>query len=218
MKLKGQKSRTLFSISFLALDISLFFCLGVPATASGKLGSRVVSFSHTPESLENHDAALSSVSISDSLVFPIVPQPQGDSNYVSKKNGEVTQFFAASQYGNIGLLAHNYLSGKSFSKLAIGQEIHLLYDDDTIEYFIVTEILRYQALQPRSPFSAFRNLNNREEVLSAQQMFERAYAGGRHLTFQTCIAAQGNSSWGRLFVVATPKAVIASVASQNLQH
>jgi hypothetical protein len=61
-------------------------------------------------------------------------------------------------------------------------------------------------------------LNNQEEILSAQQMFERAYAGVRHLTFQTCIAARGNSSWGRLFVVATPKPADSNLALQNLQH
>jgi len=42
-------------------------------------------------------------------------------------------------------------------------------------------------------------------VLSAEQMFKRAYAGERHVTFQTCIAANGTVSWGRLFVVAKPK-------------
>lgn len=27
----------------------------------------------------------------------------------------------------------------------------------------------------------------------------------RHVTFQTCIDAEGNASWGRLFVIAIPK-------------
>jgi hypothetical protein len=71
--------------------------------------------------------------------------------------------------------------------------------------FVVTEILRYQALERKSPFSSFRNLSNTDEVLSTEQMFERAYGGDRHITFQTCIAKYGNASWGRLFVVATPK-------------
>jgi len=36
-------------------------------------------------------------------------------------------------------------------------------------------------------------------------MFKRVYTGDRHVTFQTCIYAEGTSSWGRLFVVAVPK-------------
>jgi hypothetical protein len=36
-------------------------------------------------------------------------------------------------------------------------------------------------------------------------MFKRVYFGDRHLTFQTCIAKDGEASWGRLFVIAVPK-------------
>jgi hypothetical protein len=36
-------------------------------------------------------------------------------------------------------------------------------------------------------------------------MFDRAYLGDHHLTLQTCIAAEGISSWGRLFIIAVPK-------------
>jgi hypothetical protein len=102
------------------------------------------------------------------------------------------------------LLAHNYLSGRFFSDLTVGQEVRLVYGDGKVEYFVVTEILRYQALEPNSQLSSFRNLDN-YEVLSAEQMFKRVYAGKRHVTFQTCISANGTFSWGRLFVVAKPK-------------
>jgi hypothetical protein len=220
MKLKGQMSRTLIGISFLALDISLFLYMGAPIQ-SGRLGSRsvIASFASLPERFTENDnpRLLSSVYIEDSLVFSIVQQPDGDTNYVSKSNGELTEFSAASQYGNIGLLAHNYLSGKSFSKFVIGQQIRLEYQDGTIEYFIVSQILRYQALEPRNPFSSFRNLNKTDEILSSGEMFQRVYEGGRHLTFQTCIAEDGISSWGRLFVMATPSPGMTSVASQGMQ-
>jgi hypothetical protein len=64
--------------------------------------------------------------------------------------------------------------------------------------------MRFQALEPESVSSSFRNLD-RNEVLSAAEMFNRAYVGGNRLVFQTCIGAEGNVSWGRLFVVAVPK-------------
>ena len=85
----------------------------------------------------------------------------------------------------------------------VREEVRLVYGNGRVEYFVVTEILRYQALEPNSQLSSFRNLDQ-SEVLSAEQMFKRVYSGERHVTFQTCIAANGTVSWGRLFVVAKP--------------
>lgn len=147
---------------------------------------------------------LSGVYVPNVLALPVVQQPAGDSGYVSGRDDEATQFAMASQYGNIGLLAHNYLSGRLFSRLGIGEEVRLVYGDGKVEYFVVTEVLRYQALDPDSQWSSFRNLDD-YDILSTEQMFTRAYAGDRHVTFQTCIAENGNSSWGRLFVIAVPK-------------
>lgn len=138
------------------------------------------------------------------LSLPVVQQPTDQPYYVSAQDGEITQFSIASQYGNIGLLAHNRLSGKFFSQLAIGEKVHLVYGDGREKQFVITQILRFQALQPESISSMFRNLD-RDEVLSAGEVFSRAYVGGYHLVFQTCIEAQGNGSWGRLFVLAVPE-------------
>ena len=109
----------------------------------------------------------------------------------------------AAEYDNVGLLAHNTLSGRFFSGLAIGQEVRLIYGSGKVEYFIVTEILRYQALQPASPYSDFRDLHG-GGLISAGELFKRVYTGERHVTFQTCIEAEGNLSWGRLFILAKP--------------
>jgi hypothetical protein len=116
-----------------------------------------------------------------------------------------------SQYGNVGLLAHNHLSGRLFSDLSAGEEVRLIYGDGTIEVFVISEVLRYQALQPTSPYSSFRNMDKEESTLTAEQMFKRAYLGDRHVTFQTCINAYGNASWGRLFIIAIPKTQLAAV-------
>jgi hypothetical protein len=209
MTLKGQISLTLLSILSLALGLS--FCFIPPSADSrGIVGSRSPSFRSVSQTNAIVDAVgieavLSGVSIHDAGNFPVVQQPPGDINYVSKKDGEVTQFASANQYGNVGLLAHNYLSGKTFSQLLIGEEIQLVYSDGRMETFVVKEILRYKALDPKSPYSSFQNLDNKDEILTVGQMFDRAYEGGRHVTFQTCIAAEGNSSWGRLFIIAAPK-------------
>ncbi len=206
MALKGQISLTILSIFSLALGVS--YCFFPQAVGSvGSVGARPSSFRGISETEATVDveAILSGVSIHDEGSFPVVQQPPGDTNFVSKNDGEVTQFASASRYGNIGLLAHNYLSGKSFSQLHIGEEIQLVYSDGQVETFVVKEILRYKALDSKSPYSSFQNLDNRDEILTVSQMFDRAYEGGRHVTFQTCISAEGNSSWGRLFIIAAPK-------------
>ena len=80
----------------------------------------------------------------------------------------------------------------------------MLYGDGRVEYFVIKRILRFQALDPESVLSTFRNLD-RNETLSSGEMFNRVYAGEHRLVFQTCIEAKGNVSWGRLFVVALPR-------------
>jgi len=205
MALKGQMGRAMLNLSLLALNISFAFHF-VPLSISEGTGSRSKNFRDFSNSLENGGTGvLRGVYVTNTLALPIVQQPAGDANYVSGKNGEATQFATASQYGNIGLLAHNFLSGKSFLQLAIGQEVRLLFDDGHIEYFVISEILRYKALEPKNPYSDFQNLSDQNEILSAGEMFNRVYVGRHHVTFQTCIAADGKSSWGRLFVVALPK-------------
>jgi hypothetical protein len=140
------------------------------------------------------------------LAIPIVQQPDGNPGFVSPNLGEVTQFSMAAEAGNVGLLAHNYLSGESFTGLTPGQEVRLIYGDGAVEYFVVDHILQYQALEPYNPSSEFRDVET-NIIISAEQLFHKVYRGKRHVTFQTCIEAEGNSSWGRLFIVARPKSV-----------
>ncbi|HJS20087.1 MAG TPA: hypothetical protein VJ785_15170 [Anaerolineales bacterium] len=221
MALKGQMSRTITTISFLALDLSILFCLSISGRP-GNFDFRSSDFKFREFSKaalnSNTSKLLREISIKNAGNLPVVQQPSADANFVSKEKGVVTQFAAATQHGNIGLLAHNYLSGRSFLQLDIGQEVGLVYDDGKVEYFIVTEILRYQALDPKSPYSSFQNLNDKNEILTAGQMFDRAYQGTRHLTLQTCIAADGISSWGRLFVLAQPKPEYLSMDSIDIQR
>jgi hypothetical protein len=220
MMLKGRTSRILYT-AFLALDISLFTQLTAFLPPDGMVGvarGRTV----RPAALvaavvADESKIVQSVHVDGALDLDVVQQPEDNANYVSPKKGELTQFGAVSQYGNIGLLAHNFLAGRSFSHLVIGQDVRVLYRTGETESFVITEILSYQALDPKNPYSSFQNLMNENEILSVGQMFERVYKGDHHLTFQTCIANDGVSSWGRLFVVAKPKPEIASFEMGMLQ-
>ena len=143
---------------------------------------------------------------SDGLfAFPIVQQPDNRSSYVSTQPNTITEFGPASAYGNIGLLAHDFLAGQYFFQLFIGQNIQLIYGNGQIENFVITQIYHYQATDPYSLYSQFIDLHSQEN-LSATQLFKKVYMGPMHVTFQTCIESNGNSSWGRLFVIAEPKA------------
>ena len=206
MALKGQMGRSILHIGFLALDISFLFFLILPG-GTGNINARSSSFRDFSQPVVTSESSpiLQGISLMNTVDLPVVQQPEGNTNYVSSRNGEVTQFAAATRHGNLGLLAHNYLSGSSFSQLEIGHEVSVVYEDGKIEVFVVAEILRYQALEPKNPYSSFVNMENGGETLTVKQVFDRAYLGDHHLTLQTCIAAEGNSSWGRLFVIATPK-------------
>ena len=205
MTLTTQTKRTTRSASLLLAIFAALFYNQVNAQALSNVAT-LPAFSDFSKSVQNGQAGvLRGVYVDDLFALPIVQHPSGSPTFVSTNDGEITQFGMAAQYGNIGLLAHNHLSGSLFSNLGDGQQVRLVYGDGKIETFVITEVLRYQALQPSSPYSSFRNLNKTEENLTAEQMFKRVYLGDHHITFQTCINAYGNPSWGRLFVIAVPK-------------
>ena len=216
MTLKTQTKRTTRSASILLAIFASLFYNPIYTRALGNIVS-LPALSDFSQSVQNGNAKeLRGVYVDDILALPIVQQPSDSPAFVSRNDGEVTQFGMPARYGNVGLLAHNNLSGKFFSGLAVGQPVRLIYGDGRIETFVITEVLRFQALQPNSPYSAFRNLDQDEETLSANQMFTRAYLGDRHVTFQTCIDAYGNSSWGRLFIIAELKSEDISITLPQL--
>jgi len=203
---KNQNIRFTLRVNFslLLFILAALFTNPISALAMDN-NTTLPSFADFSKTVQNGQVdVLRGIYVNNVLALPIVQQPSGNAGYVSNNDNEATQFRMASQFGNVGLLAHNHLSGKSFSGLVVGQEIRLVYGDGHVEYFVVKEVLKYQALQPNSPYSSFKNLD-KDETFTAGQMFKRVYLGDRHVTFQTCIEAEGSLSWGRLFVIAIPK-------------
>ena len=137
------------------------------------------------------------------LAARVVQQPASRNNFVAFGQNVVTQFAQASRLGSTGLLAHNYLAGESFSLLEYGQGFHLIYGDGRVSTFMVTETLYYQALEPTNPLSEFVSLDN-GGMQTASEVFAEVYNRPGRVIFQTCIAAEESSSWGRLFVIAEP--------------
>ena len=216
MILNTKTLRTSLHTSLLLVIFASLFFNPIPSKALENGEGTLPDFAEFSKTLQNGEAdVLRGVYVPEVLAFPIVQQPVGNANYVSFRDGVLTQFGMAAQYGNVGLLGHNNLSGRFFFDLAVGQEVRLVYGDGKVEYFMITQILKYQALQPNSQYSEFRDLSN-DEVLTAEKMFKKAYTGKRHVTFQTCIASNGISTWGRIFVIAEP--LIRSLESHYSYH
>ena len=137
------------------------------------------------------------------FALPILQQPANDHNFISPFDGVITQYAAPLEYGSIGLLAHNHLSGRVFFNLEIGQEITLVYGDGSLIRFRITAIDNYQALSSSDPYSDFIDqADPRGTIQSFQEVYDRYYKVDGQLTFQTCIEKNGDLSWGRIFVVA----------------
>lgn len=146
---------------------------------------------------------ITGVYVADTLAMPIVQQPSGNAGWVSEVDTTITQFGIASDYGSTGLLAHNTHAGAEFFNLESGQTVVVVNGKGETETYQIESIRKFQALQPTSPYSDFIDLDSGEK-LTATNLFFEVYSGDHHLTFQTCIAQDGELSWGRLFVIATP--------------
>lgn len=189
---------------FLLVVLTIFISSLLPSTQvrAEESPNNFPSLSSFIKSVTNGDAnTLGGVYVRNKFAFQIIQQPLGNPAFVSNENHLVTQFSMASEVGNIGLLAHNHLAGANFSQLEKGDIIFLVYGDGHTKKFVVDDIQAYRATDPLSPHSYFENLTT-EEILSAEQLFNKVYRGEFHVTMQTCIEKDGNLSWGRLFIIA----------------
>jgi hypothetical protein len=137
------------------------------------------------------------------MAYEIVPQPEGRPAFVTLENDALTLFELASRYETTGLLAHNYLAGDDFFLLEKRQLVHLIYGDGRTETYVIRHFWQYQALSPKSVTSNFVDLDTGEQ-LTASQLFLKVYNRPGDLVLQTCIYRDGESSWGRLFIIAEP--------------
>ena len=192
------------------ISILLMVFIGYLPSPVGALGnslphSQVPNLVFADDSNESeHSNDLRELHIKNLVSLQITQQPPQNSNFVTPLPNYVTEFQTASTYGTIGLLAHNFLAGQYFFEILPGQEIELLYSDNQTEKFVVTQVKKYQALSPNSPSSDFTDLTT-GEYFTASQLFKKIYKKQTgHLVLQTCIYANQNPTWGRLFIIAEP--------------
>jgi hypothetical protein len=179
---------------FTSALLSLLFCVfAIPTQAYAKdIPNTLPNLNTFIDTVKNGNGGeLRGVYIPNVMAVSIVQQPAGNPGYVSTAASTVTQFSVATEVGTIGLLAHNTLAGGLFSNIKQGELIILVYGDGHIESFMTKSIQRYQALEPLSPYSHFKNLET-QTSLSAEELFNNIYRGEYHLTLQTCIENNGN--------------------------
>jgi len=197
--------RSILILSFIVILFSTLIPTGDVQALSGRVRARRMPLLDTFISqVENGQAEeLRGVYIPEILAARVVQQPTENNEFVSPRQNILTQFGLASRFGSTGLLAHNELAGESISQLQEGQRFYLIYGNGQISAFVITEILHYQALEPTSTSSNFVDLEN-GGLLTASELFSRIYDRPGQVIFQTCISAEGNPAWGRLFVIAQP--------------
>jgi len=148
-------------------------------------------------------SAIAGVYVRGTLALQVIQQPSGNAGWVSESDNAITQFGMASNFNTTGLLAHNTHAGAEFFDLKVGQTVVVVKGNGEISKYRVDAIQEYQALQPTNPYSNFVDLDT-NQTLTATDLFYKVYTGSHHITFQTCIEKDGEYSWGRLFVIATP--------------
>ena len=138
--------------------------------------------------------------------LPVTGQPAGDESTIYEDENMLTQYSTPAQYGVIAILAHNYLnSGRLLEQLSAGQEVYVVYGDGKVAPYTISTVKYYQALDPHNVRSDFRDLNGPGgEAISYNQLFDHVYTNAGQLVFQTCLKANGEWSWGRIFISADP--------------
>lgn len=180
--------------------------------SDGALGGavRVVQHDNDPEfesfveEVTNGAAdTVTGVYVADLIKLKVLQQPAQDVAFVSNEDGTATQFQSPALYGVIGLLAHNFLSGKHFFSLAPGQEIRIVYGSGSFRRYQVSAIADFERMTRFDIRSDFRDLKT-NELLSSKDLFARYYREGNYLTLQTCLEGGGYSNWGVRMITAVP--------------
>jgi hypothetical protein len=208
------KTKTSLKVFVLAVLLAGLLIPFMPARAAD--GVTIPAFSDFVTTVTNGQVGVvRGVYVPNVMAYRVVTQSADNPGFVSQTAGVVTQFSMAEQYNVTGLLAHKNLAGASFSNLVVGQEIRIVFGDGRVAIYMVSQAIRLQALQPLSENSDFLDLST-NSTYSAGAIFKMFYQGGDHVTFQTCILRDGNSSWGRLFVTAVPAAFVYNYATRSM--
>lgn len=137
------------------------------------------------------------VAVDGVFSYPVVQS----GSKVPNQGGVLGQYSVAKNKNNIGLLGHNYLSGGAFFALAPGMHVTVQLSNGKTQTYEIYNVLRFKATDPNDFSKPFLDMSGKE--YKAKQVFRMGYRKGQ-LTFQTCITAEGSSTWGVMFIQAKP--------------
>ena len=212
ISLAGKLSR---SLSFQGVGFSTAGIGGILTRSMGIAGTDLLEndpgdvlddgdfFAFLQDVINGDGGSITGVYVKGVLRLRVVQQPSGDLTYVSDDFGTATQFRSPQEFGVVGLLAHNYLSGKDFLSIFPGLEIRLVYGDGTYQRYRVAGLADFERLTRYDVHSDFRDLQT-HQILTSTEMFTRFYTGENSLTLQTCLEKDGYFSWGVRMISAEP--------------
>lgn len=108
-------------------------------------------------------------------VLGVVKQPKGCRVCVTDGWGEATLFREAWRRGVVGLLAHDYRSGRLWYDLRPGDKLEVMFGDGSLARFEVTDVMGW--------FPGGE--------LSEREVYRMAYEVEGRLTLQTCLPGGG---------------------------
>ena len=151
----------------------------------------------------------SEITLPNDLPMVIVQQPKGDPLWISNNIDAFTQIEQPrKEFGTSVFAIHTYGSKNDLYDLKINDFI--VYKTISIDnncnvhanlvFYRVKDILRYQALSPRNPATPLIDLVTGKQY-SVESIIDKVYGNNEYVILQTCIYKNGNTAWGRLFVV-----------------
>jgi hypothetical protein len=171
------------------------------ATPTDAIAPGLDDFTHQVN--DGQKAVVKELFVQNLMALKVLQQPKDDPGYVAQQDNTATQYYRASLSGTIGLLAHNYLAGKKFFDLSLGQVLSVVYGDGSTEQYRVTEINDFERLTHEDMYSDFIDQSNMKRM-NVAEVFARYYQRKHVLTLQTCIDRDGDADWGVRFIVANP--------------
>lgn len=151
------------------------------------------------------DGQIVGVYIPPTIAMKIVQQPEENPYFVSSEPNVITQFSIASKFGTIGLLAHSDLAGQEFLNMSMHQRVVVVQGGGKESYYEISSVKQYKVISPNNPSSNYIDIGNPNAgTISETDVFRSVYGDDNRLVFQTCITAEDNQLWGRIFIIATP--------------
>jgi len=135
-----------------------------------------------------------------SLSYIVIPQPPNDNGFVSSIDRTVTQFQMPYKRSNtLGFLAHNYIAGRDFSSVSIGDRLEYIGLKNDNRNATVKQIIDCSKLDQKGTKFSCPSIS--KKPLTEAQLYNYIYKPSNRFVLQTCIGKDKDMEWGRKFII-----------------